>query len=98
MLEKALLFRHVFSRLHDVDDDYKLCPSEEEWHRVGKIAEFLRPFYDMTLLFSGSKYPTTNLYFPNVWKIQYLLNKEVNSPDVLISEMAYNMKIKFQKY
>ncbi|XP_027088572.2 zinc finger BED domain-containing protein DAYSLEEPER-like [Coffea arabica] len=97
MLERALLFRHAFSRLQDVDDDYKLCPSEEEWHRVGKIVEFLRLFYDMTLLFSGSKYPTANLYFPNVWKIQCLLNKEVNSPDVLISEMASNMKIKFQK-
>ncbi|XP_027182203.1 uncharacterized protein LOC113780619 [Coffea eugenioides] len=51
--------KHVFSRLQDVDDDYKLCPSEEEWHRVGKIAEFFRPFYDMTLLFSG-KYSKNN--------------------------------------
>ena len=98
MLERALLFRHAFSRLQDVDDDYKLCPLEEEWQRVEKIAEFLRPFYDMTLLFSGSKYPTANLYFPNVWKIQCLLNKEANSPDFLISEMASNMKTKFQKY
>ncbi|XP_027176342.1 zinc finger BED domain-containing protein RICESLEEPER 2-like [Coffea eugenioides] len=98
MLERALLFRHAFSRLQDVDDDYKLRPLEEEWQRVEKIAEFFRPFYDMTLLFSGSKYPTTNLYFPNVWKIQCLLNKEANSPDFLISEMASNMKTKFQKY
>ncbi|XP_071917103.1 zinc finger BED domain-containing protein DAYSLEEPER-like [Coffea arabica] len=81
-----------------MDDDYKLCPLEEESQRVDKIAEFLRPFYDMTILFSGSKYPIANLYFPNVWKIQCLLNKEANSPDFLISEIASNMKTKFQKY
>ncbi|XP_071920704.1 zinc finger BED domain-containing protein RICESLEEPER 2-like [Coffea arabica] len=98
MLERALLFRHAFSRLQDVDDDYKLSPLEEEWQRVDKIAEFLRPFYDVTLLFSGSKYPTANLYFPNVSKIQCLLNKEANSPDFLNSEMASNVKTKFQKY
>ena len=52
----------------------------------------------MTLLFSESKYPTTSLYFPNVWKIQCRLNKEANSPDFLINEIAFNMKTKFQKY
>jgi hypothetical protein len=40
--------------------------SDEEWIELGKIAEFLKPFYDITTLFSGSTYPTTDLYFSGV--------------------------------
>jgi len=68
------------------------------------IAEFLKPFYDITTLFSGSNYPTANLYFSAVWRIQMKL-KEVACVyhDVYVNQdqiccMAKSMKTKFDKY
>ncbi|PHU15849.1 T-complex protein 1 subunit beta [Capsicum chinense] len=72
--------------------------SEEEWKRVEVIAKFLKPFYEITTLFSGSKYPTANLYLPNVWKIQMLLKEAENGSDLTMSEMVTLMLRKFKKY
>ncbi|KAL2944298.1 putative AC transposase [Bienertia sinuspersici] len=59
---------------------------------------FLRPFHSITELFSGSDYPTANLYFANVLAIEKLLvlgnNHEVDS----IKKMASVMLEKFDKY
>lgn len=98
MLESAILHKLAFQQLKIVDVNYKWCPSYEEWERVEKIAMFLRPFYEMTELFSGSHYPTSNLYFLNVWSIQMLIQDQMKSADQVISSMAKNMSPKFNKY
>jgi hypothetical protein len=61
MFEGALGFREAFTHLNDIDPNFDSL-SDEEWIELGKIAEFLKPFYDITTLFSGSTYPTANLY------------------------------------
>ncbi|MED6136925.1 hypothetical protein PIB30_118492 [Stylosanthes scabra] len=63
-----------------------------------KICEFLEPFYETTNLISGSSYPTSNLYFMQVWKIQSLLEKSQTSDVPVIMNMALRMKVKFDKY
>ncbi|KAH7688738.1 Tam3-transposase (Ac family) protein [Dioscorea alata] len=63
-----------------------------------KICEFLEPFYDTTNLISGSSYPTSNLYFMQVWKIEVLLKENLSTEDVVISDMCRRMKEKFDKY
>ena len=98
MLECALLYRRAFCQLQLIDTNFKTCPSQEEWNMVERIAKFLKPFYDITTLFSGSQYPTSNLYFRSVWKIQTLILEELNSPNKVISSMAQQMKEKFDKY
>lgn len=62
------------------------------------MCEFLRPFYLITNLLSGSSYPTSNLYFMQVWKIECLLKTSVESDDDVIKQMAMKMKKKFDKY
>ena len=98
MLDSALSYKLAFSRLKLLDPDYKWCPTDEEWKRVEKIVKFLRPFYVMTELFSGTNYPTANLYFRNVWNIQMLIQEESKSADPIIQAMAKSMKPKFDKY
>ncbi|KAH7845226.1 hypothetical protein Vadar_005350 [Vaccinium darrowii] len=98
MLECALVHRLAYSQLQLVDTNYRTCPSEDEWLRVERISRFLRPFYEITTLFSGSRYPTANLYFHGVWKIQFLIKEEMENFDDLISSMARRMKGKFDKY
>ena len=66
MLESAIHYRHAFTYLEMTDQNYRFCPSALEWEKVIDISSFLGCFYRATCAFSGTKYPTTNLYFPVV--------------------------------
>ena len=98
MIEIALTFQDAFHNLSIVDGSFHTCPSDDEWDKVGKIAKFLKPFYDITILFSSTQYPTANLYFHGVWKIHLRILEEMEGDDVVISDMAKSMKEKFDKY
>jgi hypothetical protein len=63
-----------------------------------KLCDILKLFSDATELLSGSKYPTSNLYFDQIWQIKLLLIKESTNSNVLIGAMIYEMTEKFQKY
>ncbi|XP_010556070.1 PREDICTED: zinc finger BED domain-containing protein RICESLEEPER 1-like [Tarenaya hassleriana] len=99
MLKIAIKYERAFNSLQLLDRNYKYNPSTQEWQRGIKICEFLEPFYEITNLFSGSKYPTSNLYFFQVWRIECLLKDYMkNEEDQMIQSMANNMKGKFDKY
>jgi hypothetical protein len=98
MLESALQYRKAFEIFQVADRNFKHCPSDEEWERAERICEFLEPFYDITNLISGSNYPTANLYFMQVWKVQCLLEKHKVSDDKVIRDMSLDMMVKFEKY
>nr|XP_043633091.1 zinc finger BED domain-containing protein RICESLEEPER 2-like [Erigeron canadensis] len=66
MLDCAIAYRSAYDALELVDPYYLTCPSMEEWERIKVITKFLKPFYEITTLFSGSFYPTSNLYFHQV--------------------------------
>ncbi|XP_061367325.1 zinc finger BED domain-containing protein RICESLEEPER 2-like [Gastrolobium bilobum] len=98
MLQSALGYQQVFASLQLNDKNYKYCPSAEEWKRGEKFCIFLKPFYDITNLISGTSYPTSNLYFEQVWKIQCILIHHLNDDDDVLRTMAKNMLLKFDKY
>lgn len=52
----------------------------------------------MTNLVSGSSYPTANLYFMEVWKIECWLRANETSEDEIIVQMVETMRLKFDKY
>ncbi|KAJ4979940.1 hypothetical protein NE237_010720 [Protea cynaroides] len=56
------------------------------------------PFDEITILLSGSKYPTANLYFFNVWKIHKSILEEMAHHDSFMKDMVVEMKKKFDKY
>ena len=62
------------------------------------MCAFLAPFYQITNLISGSSYPTSNLYFLQVYSIEKKLNENLYSEDGMIKDMAARMKVKFDKY
>ncbi|KAL2942042.1 Zinc finger BED domain-containing protein RICESLEEPER 2 [Bienertia sinuspersici] len=98
MLENVLYYKKAFLHFQKVDANYIHCPSNEEWGRIEKIFRFLKVFYDVTNVFSGTNYPTTNVYFPNVLKIRLLLKEELESSDNFMQKMATKMHQKFDKY
>ncbi|XP_021757908.1 zinc finger BED domain-containing protein RICESLEEPER 2-like [Chenopodium quinoa] len=89
-----------YSLIHfqKVDANYVHCPSVEEWGRVEKICKFLKVFHYVTLAFSGTKYPTSNLYFHRVLQVRLLLQNEMKSSDLFMQKMACKMYEKFGKY
>jgi hypothetical protein len=103
MLDSAIGLREAFTLLQDIDPHFDNL-SDEEWIEAQKIAEFLKPFYDITTLFSGTTYPTANLYFSGVWRIQMkikevacVFHSEFENQDQVCC-MAKRMKVKFDKY
>ena len=98
ILESAIKYKKAFASLQLIDKNYKFCPTSLEWTRGEKIYEFLEPFYETTNLISGSSYPTSNLYFMQVWKIECLLLENERNKDVVISGMCKRIKYKFDKY
>ena len=98
MIDSAMRYCSVLNRLAEEDANFKHCLSGDEWNRVERITWFLKPFNDITTLFSGIDYPTANLYFQGVSRIELLLLEEMDSQDSFISNMAEQMKVKFDKY
>ncbi|KAI5652497.1 hypothetical protein M9H77_29684 [Catharanthus roseus] len=98
MLESALKYRRAFFSLALSDRNYKFCPPPEDWARAQKVGEFLRPFYEITNSISSSSYRTSNLEFEQVFKIDTMLVKYMNSADGMIKDMVIRMKSKLDKY
>ena len=98
MLESAINYRRAFHSLSLIDKNYRWSPSNDEWVRATSMCEFLKPFYTITNLISGSSYPTSNLYFGEIWRIELLLTSNLANEDLLIQSMCCRMKEKFDKY
>ncbi|KAL5543462.1 hypothetical protein UlMin_007246 [Ulmus minor] len=98
ILDSALLYRRAFEHLALSDSNYKSCPSAEEWDKVEKVWRFLKVFYDATLVFSGTKYPTANLFFPSISQCYLTLKMALEGTDEYLRFMASIIWVKFQKY
>ncbi|XP_024948473.1 zinc finger BED domain-containing protein DAYSLEEPER-like [Citrus sinensis] len=98
MLEVALIYKDVFTRLKHRDNQYKHLPTEVEWELARVVCEHLKPFYTMTEMFSSTKYPTASLFFPIICEIRLSLNAWLNSSCDVIKNMVKSMLAKFGKY
>ena len=98
LFRSAIFYRRAFHHLELTDSNFKHCPIADEWDKVEKISTFLAVFYDATCGFSGTKYPTTNLYFSSVFTVYLTLRQDSESEDEYMKRMAEQMLVKFEKY
>ncbi|XP_021771708.1 zinc finger BED domain-containing protein RICESLEEPER 2-like [Chenopodium quinoa] len=98
MLRRALDLLSALKMFGRIESNYHLVLTAHEWEIVEKMCDFLEPFYDITNLFSGSEYPTSNLYVANVCRIESLLVAASKGDDPKLKEMADLMCCKFDKY
>ncbi|XP_042386896.1 zinc finger BED domain-containing protein RICESLEEPER 2-like [Zingiber officinale] len=98
MLNTALEYEAVFARLKQRETLYKRVPTQEDWSKVREISSKLEMFFDATELFSGTKYPTINLFFSTICDIKLAIGDWLLSDDNVVKTMATNMKVKFEKY
>ena len=78
-----------------------LAPQVEDQDKLAYVHKFLKVFYDVTNLFSTSKYLTSNnSYVLRVWKIQSALMDMAKGPTYFVefSNMVHDMQAKFDKY
>ncbi|XP_031378256.1 zinc finger BED domain-containing protein RICESLEEPER 2-like [Punica granatum] len=98
MLDSAFYYHRAFCHLELSDSNYTNCPTSLEWQKIEKIKKFLGVFFEITNLFSGSKYPTANLYFPSTFKAYVLLKEYSDGTDEDLRAMSLRMLMKFEKY
>ena len=70
---------------------------DEEWNRVATMEKFIKPIYDITCTFLGTKHKTASLYFLGVYKV-YRLLELTNEQENFMAAMVKDMKAKFDKY
>lgn len=98
MLNTAMIYKDVFPRLKHREPLYKDVPTEDDWSKTKELVEKLKMFHDTTELFSGTKYPTANLYFKNICAIRLAIYDWHGSENYEVREMATKMLQKFEKY
>ena len=98
MLDSVLPYRDVLKRLGEEDPNYKHNPVDEEWENAKTICSFFKRFYDATILFCGSGYPTTHLFVKEISAIKKQLLGGVESTDYFLSSMSHKMLLKYEEY
>jgi len=74
LIDCVIYYKYVFIYFRERDFAVKsLAPQVDDWDKLVYVYKFLKVFYDVTNLFSASKYPTSNSYVLGVWKIQCVL-------------------------
>ena len=71
--------------------------NNDEWKQTDVILKFLEGFLDAIKVFSDNKYPTSNLYLKEVWRIRALLiNGSIDTNDTLM-QLINEMQKKVQQ-
>jgi hypothetical protein len=100
MVRDAIYYKNAFDRLAKKEKDRygHINPSANDWLNALNISKCLKKFYDVTLLFSGTSYPTANHFFRKFSEIKMAIARWCDSSDPIICTMAYSMRDKFDKY
>ncbi|KAI7946984.1 hypothetical protein MJO29_011511 [Puccinia striiformis f. sp. tritici] len=100
MIESSLPCKLAFKHLDMEDKNYKSCPSDVKYNQIVAMKSFLEPFFKATNTLSGTRYPTMNLGYQAMRKIEkeidnYSSANTTNNPLLLA---VVPMKAKFNKY
>jgi len=98
MFDTCIEYRSAFSYYAQVDQNYAWKPTESEWNIYEKIRPILGEMAGATTAFSGSVYPTANVFYPYILKVKIALLKAKNSDDPYLKKMGAAMLDKFDKY
>uniref|UniRef100_A0A7N0V8U3 Transposase n=1 Tax=Kalanchoe fedtschenkoi TaxID=63787 RepID=A0A7N0V8U3_KALFE len=98
MIEAALELKDAFFRLSEIDSNYEHNPTDHEWEHAKLLCEYLKTFYNATLQFAGSSFPTSNIFFPLICDIGLKLKDWEYGSDERLGIFALRMRLKFDKY
>ncbi|CAN1347846.1 Putative AC transposase [Linum perenne] len=73
-------------------------PGPADWIKVRWMMEYLKKFYDLTCLVSGTSYVTSHLFFKEMCDLFNFIDDIGENADDEIRSMAARMKLKVAKY
>lgn len=99
IMERSVVWDH-FEKIYDPNGELtvKCALLSTDWEKVRRMMKFLEIFYELTLKVSGSLYVTSNVHFIEIGELHYILKDLIQSEGSDLSEMAANMKEKFDTY
>ena len=73
MLRDALYYKDAFERLTSIDRRRygSIAPSPNEWDKAAMLIPFLKKFFELTEIFSGTTYPTANMFLEAFVRLSY---------------------------
>jgi hypothetical protein len=95
MLKHLVPYSEVFFVFINSNYGFALL-SPNHWYVAGKVLEFLKIFYDCTVVLSGVYYPTSPLVLHHVLEIATHLHD--CERDLNLRSFVYPMQHKFLKY
>jgi hypothetical protein len=98
MLDTCIDYRAAFGYYAEKDHNYLWEPSQSQWDMYENTKPILGIMAGATTTFSGSIYPTANVFYPYIVKVKITLIGAKNSGDPYIWSMATAMLEKFDKY
>ncbi|KAJ0554231.1 putative HAT dimerization domain, ribonuclease H-like superfamily, hAT-like transposase, RNase-H [Helianthus annuus] len=98
MLESAIHYKRAFQGYALRDSNFIWSPASDEWDRAEKVCKLLEVFLKATNLFSGTSYPTSNLFLTEIFKVKKEIYNAFISDDEFLSGMSVPMYEKFEKY
>jgi hypothetical protein len=96
MLSIAVVYRDVFDRLTLRERNFNCCPTTADWDFAKEMIDRLKLFYDITTIWSGTRYVTANMFFPKVCGIQLAIRKWTTPDYVMLQGMSEEMKLKYE--
>jgi hypothetical protein len=89
MLSFAEKYQRAFEVLGE-EDSQLVIPGYLDWENA--FVNYLKTFYDATLIISGSNYVTASLFFMQFCIIQDALNDGCLNSDHIVSAVAISMR------
>jgi hypothetical protein len=98
MLDTCIEYRSAFGYYAQVDQNYVWKPTDSLWDMYEKIRPILGEMAGATTAFSGSVYPTANVFYPYLLKVKLALLNAKNFEDPYLKKMGAAMLGKLNKY
>lgn len=98
MLRTCIAYQQALDSYAETYLNYEWKPSPEEWDLYASIEPILGSLAEVTTAFSGSIYPTANIFYPHIVNVKVALRDACASQDANLKNMGKAMLDKFDKY
>ncbi|XP_078153945.1 zinc finger BED domain-containing protein RICESLEEPER 2-like [Carex rostrata] len=99
MLKSALYYKNAFNGYADRDSSFsEWVPDDSEWDKAEKVCKLLEVFVQATKIYSGTSYPTSNLFLAEMLNVKKAICDAYFDEDDFTREMSFAMYTKFEKY
>ncbi|KAH1207327.1 Zinc finger BED domain-containing protein DAYSLEEPER [Glycine max] len=98
MLVAACELKEVFACFDASNPDFRTTLTLDDWKQVEKLCAYLKYLYDAANILTVQPYPTANVFFLEVSKLQVELTCAALSQDPFCSHLITPLQEKFDQY